>query len=139
MTNGKFWTTDCIRHPKRRLCVCCPNGVHVDAELDVFYKTLTKMQQRSANGTATVNPSKQFKYFKRKQDPTVDALLGGGGQRTQSTVNLDETFYKVSAVHNTRPIINFTEANLDRTIINYLVFIFYFLRCFISSAQRYAG
>ncbi|XP_065218197.1 uncharacterized protein Kank isoform X2 [Planococcus citri] len=86
ITNGKYWTTECIRHPKRRLCTCCPNGMHIDVDFDIFYKTLTKMQRNNVE-----SPTKQFKYFKRKQEPTFDALLGS---QNHPTSNIDEIVYK---------------------------------------------
>lgn len=87
ITNGKYWTTECIRHPKRRLCSCCPNGMHIDVDFDIFYKTLTKMQRNNVE-----SPTKQFKHFKRKQDPTFDVLLG---YHNHPTTNIDEIVYKV--------------------------------------------
>lgn len=86
MTNGKYWTTDCIRHPRRRLCVCCPDGLHIDVDFDSFYKTLTKMQKND-------DPPKELKHFQRKQEPTINALLGHHIQPT--TLNIDEIVYKV--------------------------------------------
>lgn len=90
MTNGKYWTTDCIRHPRRRLCVCCPNGLHIDVDFDMFYKTLTKMQQQCPAETT----AKQYKHFRRKQDPTIDALLGCHN-KSQSNIDIDEIVHKV--------------------------------------------
>lgn len=48
--------------------------------------------QKSTPPSNTEDPNKPYKVFKRKQDPTIDALLG---YRTQPSVNVDEIVYKV--------------------------------------------
>lgn len=48
------------------------------------------MQQQQPEETTT----KQYKHFRRKQDPTIDALLGYRN-KSQSSINIDEIVYKV--------------------------------------------
>lgn len=63
--------------------------MHIDVDFDIFYKTLTKMQRNNES------PTKQFKHFKRKQDPTFDVLLG---YQNHPTTNIDEFVYKVKYI-----------------------------------------
>ncbi len=65
--------------------------MHIDVDFDVFYQTLTKMQKPE-------DATRPYKHVKRKQDPTIDALLG---YHRQQSVNVDEIVYKVRYIFTT--------------------------------------